>query len=238
KNLGFGLTPPITLNMSYDVKPTWCDKKAKISFLLRANRIIAIQKKTIHFDKLSFSSLNIATDKLGNPTYLLGAFPSISEHNDYAVFNVEFNNAPFGELENISAAGKVSYYTATSKEAFINKSIDLSLPFSVLVGDLVMTNMNSTNADERVVSALSGSTGMLGLAMGGDKRLHLKFIGNKEAISSVKVYHEGEELEQDGQIFNNNIIDYSFYNTNKSSLVDIEVNYWKGLVLKTAVIKL
>ncbi len=224
--------------LEYNNKPSHCMNSitrttGKISLMLLDENIIKLKDESLKLSSLTYSGRDVRKNIYGIETYKLSSYPKVSSNNQFVVFDIDIDTPEFPSVQALLGDGEISYYTAKAKKS-VSKTVDISKPYSFKVGNIIFSNMNKDDIDDKgaLKSLIDKSIKNL-ILTDSDDRLNLHTFGESPEIANIKVTSDGKNLTQHGRSWFNGETTYNFSKPTIST-IEINIEYWDGLQEKTA----
>lgn len=230
---------PDVNKLDFASKPQTCNMSNQaMTFMVEGKNIAVLDKDSLNFSKLSIGDSDIRHNRKGDKNYSMGSFPKVDDNGNFAVFDIEFESAPFGKVSSISIDGSLEILTSERVVVNENKGLDLNQGFILDIGPFVVSD--KPIQAEKINDAAVGNALAKGLQtafMGSSNDgLPIYVQGNMDAFVSIEIFENGQKIDQGWSTIGKNDKTINFSKTS-GSIIDLNLKYWDGLARVTLPIK-
>lgn len=223
------LPPEVT----YREKPNYCGDKPSISFMVKSADLVGFKKESLKITKMTLNGADISTNRLGEPSYSQGSFPSVTKDGVYAIFSVELDKPVFGELQKVKIEGAITLNTSKKLINTPIKNFDLSKPYAADVGPYKITytppaTTNTTNPPAPTDKSLVGAMTAALIGNSADGSLSISAKGNLTALVGIELIDKDKAIESNSSMSNGTERSFGFAPPS-SDIVSLKVSYWEEL---------
>jgi hypothetical protein len=230
--IGYRDCAPLPVEVTFREKPNYCGDKPSISFMVKSADLVGFKSESLKITKMTLNGADISTNRLGEPSYSQGSFPSVTKDGIYAIFSVELDKPIFGELQKVKLEGEITLNTSKKLINVPVKNFDLSKPYTGDIGPykISYTPPAPTNtatpppSEKSLVGAMTAA--LIGNSADGSISISAK--GNLTALVGIELIDKDKAIESNGSMSNGSEKSFSFAPPT-SSTVSLKISYWEEL---------
>ena len=228
---------PDLKQLEFSDKPQQCSMSSQaLTFMVEGSNIAAIDDKSLNFSKLEVKGKDIRYNRKGEESFKLGSFPKVDGNGEYAIFDVNFESAPFGYISSASVDGTVGIITSEQLKNEEKVGLDLKKVFLFKAGPLTVSNQPASQQQGGIGGALK--EGLQTAFIGEDANtLRIYVSGDLDAFVKLEVYEDNQELTAGWSSWSDNEKTLTFTKP-AGSIIGLKLKYWHGLKRVTVPIRL